>query len=458
MKNLYRLHKALKWPVVIFSFLWLTSGALHPVLSMIRPRPAMRTAPTETLKQQPKQEDLIALNKIIKNAPLNHLRYLRFNNNDYLQFRLSGTQSCRYLNLKTKTELIDGEKIYAKELAAYYLQDFKSPASYDGIVEAFDKNYSFINRFLPVHKITVNAESKTYVYVHTLSSRLGRINNETYLLLSAYFQNFHNFTFLDDFEILRLIILSIALIMIAFVSISGIIIWWKLRKAKRRGWMLWHRRLGVALFLPLFLLCFSAIFHLIIRSPKIEEKKQSYQQELRLSEIQIQATPEALSDLQFIKTPTGENYQYAKQSTGKSSKTVILDQQSRSIEESQLAQKLAKHYAQTDSIDSIKKITRFSGEYGFINKRLPVWRVQTGKERYYLEIPSMKLALKVTPLSYAEGWSFANLHKGHSLDPILKKIFSGRKTPHLVRNIILITLSLLILILSLSSLWIKRKK
>ena len=226
MKKLYKWHKALKWPVIIFAFLWLTSGALHPVLSMIRPRPAMRMTPKEIIKHEPKQEDLLALKALTQGVKLDHLRYLSFEAKDYLQFRLEGDKFCRYLELDSKTELANGDELYAKYLAGYYLQDFSSEKRHEVIVENFDKNYSFINRFLPVHKIVVESEEKgkMYVYIHTLSSRLGRINNDAYLFLSGYFQNFHTFNFLNDFELLRVIVLTVALLMIGFVTISGIII------------------------------------------------------------------------------------------------------------------------------------------------------------------------------------------------------------------------------------------
>ena len=63
-------------------------------------------------------------------------------------------------------------------------------------------------------------------------------------------------------------------------------------------------------------------------------------------------------------------------------------------------------------------ITRFEGEYGFINKRLPVVafeNLQNG-DRYYVEPRSGVLAAHVRDSDRAEGWSFAWLHKWHFLD------------------------------------------
>ncbi len=51
-----------------------------------------------------------------------------------------------------------------------------------------------------------------------------------------------------------------------------------------------------------------------------------------------------------------------------------------------------------NSITSAKLITKFAGEYGFVNKRLPVWRIETDtdqNDRYYIEAITGTLSLHV---------------------------------------------------------------
>ena len=61
-----------------------------------------------------------------------------------------------------------------------------------------------------------------------------------------------------------------------------------------------------------------------------------------------------------------------------------------------------------EDLEDLKLITRFAGEYGFVNKRLPVWKAtfKNSSERVYVETSSQKLALKVDALKSAEGFSF----------------------------------------------------
>lgn len=64
-------------------------------------------------------------------------------------------------------------------------------------------------------------------------------------------------------------------------------------------------------------------------------------------------------------------------------------------------------------------VSRFGGEYGFLFKRLPVWRVTfdaPGRPRYYVEPSTGALAARVDAWDASEGQIFAWLHKWQFLD------------------------------------------
>jgi hypothetical protein len=65
---------------------------------------------------------------------------------------------------------------------------------------------------------------------------------------------------------------------------------------------------------------------------------------------------------------------------------------------------------------SARLVERFGGEYGFVNKLLPVWRFEAGDTRLYVHAETGALAARVTPADYAEGWTFATLHKWQALE------------------------------------------
>src|SRR5690606_17568018 len=78
------------------------------------------------------------------------------------------------------------------------------------------------------------------------------------------------------------------------------------------------------------------------------------------------------------------------------------------------AQALARHYAGSAArVTTAEPITRFGGEYGFINKRLPVWKIEFegSQRRWYVETGSGALALALDDRAALAGWVFAYVHK-----------------------------------------------
>jgi hypothetical protein len=105
-----------------------------------------------------------------------------------------------------------------------------------------------------------------------------------------------------------------------------------------------------------------------------------------------------------------------------------------------LARALAAHHSglRPDSLGATTLVTRFEGEYGFLNKRLPVWRVDTnapGHPRYYVELGTGALASRVDDLDALEGYVFSVLHKCHVGD-IPKDLRDGLSASFALGNVI----------------------
>lgn len=78
----------------------------------------------------------------------------------------------------------------------------------------------------------------------------------------------------------------------------------------------------------------------------------------------------------------------------------------------QYAAYLSNYYGEGGFPVGITRITQFDNDYGFINKRLPVQKVNYANgEGRYIETTTAKLATKVAPLDRTEGLSFIFLHK-----------------------------------------------
>jgi hypothetical protein len=61
----------------------------------------------------------------------------------------------------------------------------------------------------------------------------------------------------------------------------------------------------------------------------------------------------------------------------------------------------------------------FTREYGFANKRLPVWRLESEEGIVFVDSKHGVIAATVSPLDKAELWSFNMLHKWQFFDKIL---------------------------------------
>ena len=82
-----------------------------------------------------------------------------------------------------------------------------------------------------------------------------------------------------------------------------------------------------------------------------------------------------------------------------------------------------------DSVNHTKEILKFIPEYGFIFKRLPVWRVYFNDEEYFhatVDTKHSHLSVKTNISDVVELISFLNLHKFHFMDPL------GKSTRHIL--------------------------
>jgi hypothetical protein len=92
-------------------------------------------------------------------------------------------------------------------------------------------------------------------------------------------------------------------------------------------------------------------------------------------------------------------------------------------------------------------LTKFSKEYGFIFKRLPVVQLTYDtpqKTTYYVETSTGHLAAKIENADRAEGFSFAVFHKYFLMD------WAGKT----VRDLVMMFAAFGVLVVSLSGLWV----
>ncbi len=451
---IYKTHRWIGLIILVPTILWVLSGLLHPFMGWFPPNIKHRF-----LREQPVQpsELKVLLLQIMEQYHLEtiqNVRLVRVENMPTYQVHL-GEKGIRYFHTGSGKEIPEGDERYAKQLAKGFLGDSATSITSIKLQHEFDGQYREINRLLPVYKVSFFRPDGIEVYVETASSRLGTANDSKRRAMLWLFNTFHNWDLMPEMQGGRLIVIGLMASLIFLSALSGLFIYgifWRVFKqlpshnSKQRNRKL-HRIVGLSSTVFMFLFAFSGAFHAFKKlepdSRHLFEPKHSFKS----------------SDFQFpLKTAfaeqTGLNtglvfmdeqpyYQITKIGKERTPQLVYINAQNGNLlpkGDSIYAVNLACMFSglQANEINKVSQITAFKGEYGFINKRLPVMRVDFDTPNhltYYVETRTGKMASHVTDSARLEGFSFAWLHKFHFLD------FLGKDT----RNILMMCFALTIL-------------
>ena len=448
--KLYKLHRLLSTTVLVLSMIWILSGFMHPIMSWTKPSPAVRFPPKSVLTE----EQRVPVSEIILKNKLSNIQKIRLVNIEGKDtYQIIGRQ-VKYFLAENGEEIEEGDRKYAVSLAHHYSGKKLSVSKVEDIYK-FDYKYPFINRLLPVKKVSFEESGEDY-YIHTRSSRLGTVGNTLKDSFSWFFKICHNLSFLDFSPWFKLFVMTVSMLAIAFTGFTGLWLFVKTIKQKRKSLRKWHVWAGLFAAQVIFIMTFSGLFHISLKTVSMSFVKRSPAPLLSpekwnkgFDDLKGQKLAE-----QSLVTINGKDYCRSVKILAKGIQEVsyssLTDGQISSDEN--IAIELASKYSSKSPADvkNTEYLTRFTSEYGFVNKRLPVWKVdfKDSENSYYIETSSQKLASVVTPVKRLEGFSFAYLHKAHFLD------FLGKDT----RNVILMIFCLFIGFTAVSGVILKKKR
>lgn len=316
--------------------------------------------------------------------------------------------------------------------------------------EGFDSEYKAINRLLPVYRVDFEREDNIRIYVETANDRLGLAFDNTRSFLDTMFQLFHNMSWLNGLGNWRLVIEIFIMSLTFLTALMGIFIFLiskgkvvndkALPKARRN-----HRYTSIVASIFTLLFTFSGAFHALQKFKPdtrtnffIENLFKSSELNLNLLKLQQALGNDVeITNISVVKMNNQHFWQvYPDNNTGikdnrKGAETgaitpnaIYLNMEDYSLLENGeelYARSLAAAFNSDRNAKPIevKQITKFAGEYGFVNKRLPVWKLgyeTNHNERYYVETSSGKLSVRIDDREVFEGLSFSFLHKHHFLD------------------------------------------
>ncbi|MEZ0151016.1 MAG: PepSY domain-containing protein [Candidatus Reddybacter sp.] len=500
--TLYRWHRRIGLAVFFAIITWALSGLSHPIMSRLNPRPVAMAPPASTAAIA----GLAPLSTVLLHNGIADFEHAQLLNIDGASFyRVEHGDNKTYIHARSGQRAELNDRAYAQRLARYYLGDDASQIASIELITEFNEDYLYVNRFLPVYKVTFDRPGNMRAYVELSTGRLATMVDDRKAFIGWVFRQLHSWVFIEN-PWLRTLAMSAMLL--AGMGLSGLGLWmaWRGRSNNSVGASVakqaevpsrasvWHRRLGIGFGILMLTFCFSGLYHLlnkpIVAPPELPAPQAVFNaQNLRLdwsvvaqasggeyfrrgSLVAVDGQPYlrlALAD-QKAASPmadkTGQPAVAEHHSTKPMSPAgglVYIDAQTSQLCancQRQHVLNLAAHYgglSAADSLDSpVEKITRFSSTYGFINKRMPVHAVHFGAQQastgellhtLFVETATGALAGRSSPSRQWEGWSFSYLHKWQFFDPISKTL----------RDILLVATTLAITLLCLLGAWVSFK-
>jgi hypothetical protein len=467
--KIYKWHKFIGLITVIPVIFWTLSGFMHPFLShWFKPTiPREFMIPSVIDKSQLK----VSLHQVLVNHDIDDFKKLRlvhFNDSTFYQIKQSNDELSYYNTFSGKI-LSEGDKKYAEWMARFFLGDSISPIHSIEQVKEFSQQYKYINRLLPVWKVTFHRPDAMDVYVETASSRLGTFNPTYRKAFLWIFDNFHNWNFLNAISSnsIRIIVMITLLSIVLISSLSGIIIygflWKKFQKpnADDKVGLLrkYHRQVGIAVAFVSFTFAFSGAYHATQKWEPDVLPYLSYEPIIKTSEVShsflnFPIEWDRLVNISLVKPRNGLFYQafYLPKmniqsamschapSSPKEEKTFGSKMKSEpeviyyKIENTNIWKNGDVKYAQfiaeflTEKFKLLNqenptkarlietaKLYKFeSREYGFAFKRLPVIKLAfetPQKTSVFIETATSRIAAKIENADRLEGYSFAIFHK-----------------------------------------------
>jgi hypothetical protein len=433
-KNFYLWHRRLGIMACAFVFVWSLSGFLHPIMSWTQPRPVKMSYQGTPLAEMKFGLSPVAALKLHGIADFGSFGVASFGGKSFYQIETNRHASLVYLDTETGEKLENGDEKYAEHLARYFTGDQTSPISKIKRITDFGGNYTFQNRFLPVYEVEFVRADKMAAYIETSSSRVATLVDRRKATIQWIFTNMHNFGWAGLGEPYRSLLLVCFMLITFSAAASGFFVYllfWKKFKSETNGnsrsfLRKYHRSIGIVVALVVMMMSFSGGFHAFEKRTPDDRHLFATENTFSTGDLSI-PLPEVLAktsaetvNVSLIKIAERPFYRL----TNKQNEAVYIDSSTGAIEpngELKYSRSLANLFSGMSDAEivSVQTISAFTGEYGFINKRLPIAKVQydrPGNIRYYVETSTGRLGARIEDSNLYEGYTFSYLHKWQFLN------------------------------------------
>ena len=510
-QKIYSWHRTIGIVTIIPVIFWTLSGIMHPFMAhFLKPTIAnerLNVKPIDKNQLKLSIQDVLAKNRITE---FKNFRIVSFDNTTFYQVKTIKDELL-YFNTFDAKKLENGDQKYAHWLSRFFLDDQKSNISTTELLTEFSSQYKYINRYLPVYKVSFNRPDAMEIYVETASSKLATFNPKSRQAFIWFFDTFHNWSFIDwiSNNSIRIVVMFLFLSIIFFSAISGIVIyglfWNQFKKTDdlnpQKGFRKYHRQIGIWISLFTLTFAFSGAYHATTKWKPYTLDKMVYEPIFETKDIltpnnAIALDWNRLEDLSLINCNDSIYFRGQLAEIKRKYKTSKTDSKPKWGDKKdtpkpeivyinattntavpnldvQYAKFLAYYFSdggpkaaccEMDDVTTektsledaalleTKVLTEFnSREYGFVNKRLPVVKLAfdtSEKTTYFIETATSRLAAVTETADIREGYSFAIFHKFLFMD------WAGKN----VRDFTMVLAALVILIASVLGLILFLKK
>ncbi len=445
--------------------LWAASGILHPFMAnWLKPEIPHKFFPpkahtidvTEAKRPSEIFADLDAVHQLKVFEVAGALHYVAYTKD----------QRAHYRHALTGEALADGERVHAIELAAAFLDQEVTASAQVERYDSFSAQYTPINRLLPAYRVDFGRGDSLQAVVHPRTGKLAAYDDSPRRAMRVAFNWFHTWGFLGPHDsVFRIAVVTVLSLLSLSVAISGLLTLIMTRgkrtpasprsgSARRRT----HRILGGSVAVFYFLFGVSGLAHAAVKFRGDDSTQWVSDQAVetgKLARFPV-VKGERFSGLSLA-VVDGQPYwrtvlvgegrarpiEYRHTQTGE----ILLDG------DKTYARGLAAEFSgmPSEKAGEAEQITAFREDYGFIFRRLPVWRIHyPGQQfwQYTVDTADAHMSMRTDTAGLAESLLFVNFHKFHFIDPISKEL----------RDYVSVAASLSLVVLVVSGLMIRRRR
>ena len=449
LKLLLRWHRPLAIIAAIPVLAWTLTGLLHPVMSRWQPSAVAMKPPAEMLAPPPGMawSDLPAPAKTLPAAlQLRELRALTWQQKPYWMAQIT-TGERRYF------EALSGQPANIEQALVIALARHYTGAT-TGIlsireVHAFNDEYAFVGRYLPVWRVAFDQPDGLVAFIEPRSLLLTGLTDTWKTRFSWLFSNLHSWKWWSH-EPSRDMAMAVFLSAAWLLVLSGLVRAATTKPCQQAGRLQrWHRRIGWAVAAAALAWLTSGLFH-VLAIDKGRPVFATYPLKLAFTPAEVvQKAPDAMdaqAHLQVLATPDGPLWHWHFLQPQRREATAMPSEHAEhqhkpaapTLREAYVSARTGEVVLSQDYVRALtagvaagakwlacEPITQFSDEYGFVQKRLPVYKVQFANADHlaiYIDPVDAAVATVVHDLDRVEGFSFGYLHKAHWLDMFGKDV------------------------------------